>query len=715
MKERTILAIDDDPGTRMLAQAAFAGEDYEVVLADSGKAGLAMLQRVKPDVILLDIMMPEMDGYQTCSAIKQTRGFEHTPVIMLTGLDDIDAVEKAYDCGAWDFTSKPINWPIIRHRVRYALRAAEAFANQQKAARLSRTIDNSHSEVITFNYESRTIVGANASALRNLGYDLEQLQAMAFTDIAIETEEQPIVQNLEDLVEKQQANLSFQLRRSDDSTYPAEGIFLYSDDEDPHVCIGVFQDMSERRRVEAELHRLAYYDELTNLPNRRLLQEQVEQSLKVAKRKGSRTAICMLDLDGFKRVNDTLGHSVGDMLLKEVSERLVSVVRQRDQVARGGSEDEPQSGARLARLGGDEFLILLSDYTDGDAPAKVAARVLKQLSMPYYVHKTELNLTASIGIASYPDDGDSLDALMMRADAAMYKAKHSGKNNYAFSADDAGENSIARLTLEADLRNAISNNELELHYQPQLDDGLQHIIGAECLLRWRHPEHGLRPPDSFIPVAEETGLILPIGEWVLQEAVAQLNRWDRTLQENLKMSVNVSGIQMRQPGFLESTQLLMQGFPASRGQLVIELTESALMSNAAGHVEWLQKLKQAGAEIAIDDFGTGYSSLSYLKKFPIDYLKVDRSFVQDLEHDREDAAITRAIFRMAQELGLEIVVEGVETQSQLEIVRAMGDCQVQGWLISKALPALEFEAFVRKFNQDQAGRSPARQGKVSLL
>lgn len=705
MDTRTILAIDDDLGTLLLAEEAFAADGYEVVVAQSGAKALQLLADIKPDVILLDIMMPQMDGYETCAGIKKLPGFEHIPVIMLTGLDDIEAVEKSYESGAWDFTSKPINWAILKHRVRYALRASEAFASQQKAARLSRTIDNSHSEVVTFDVETGQIVSANASAVKNLGYPQEELLGHRFTEIASDSPELPLERHLAELKTKQQLNLTFIVQRKDGTSYPAEGIFLYSDDQEPHVCISVFQDVTEKERVEAELHRLAFYDDLTGLPNRRLLREHVKQALALAKRRKGRCAICILDLDGFKRINDTLGHTVGDMLLKEVSERLVSVVREYDYVSRNSEGGSEQAGAQLARLGGDEFMLLITDFNEDDVPAKVAARILKQISLPYNVRKTELNLTGSIGISVYPEDGDSLDALMMHADAAMYKAKLAGKNNYAFHTEEAGDNSVNRLTLESELRAAIKNGELELHYQPQVDAGLQKIVGSEALLRWRHPEDGLRPPDQFIPLAEETGLIVPIGEWVLQEAVAQLRRWEHSLQGGLKMSVNVSGIQMRQESFLNAARHLLEDFTNARGNLMIELTESTVMSNAASHVEWLKELKGAGAQIAIDDFGTGYSSLSYLKKFPIDYLKIDRSFIMDLETNREDAAITRAIFRMAQELGIELIVEGVETEAQLDIIREMGDCLIQGWLVCKALPAAEFEVFFEEFRATRSKSS----------
>ncbi|MHA7817976.1 MAG: putative bifunctional diguanylate cyclase/phosphodiesterase [Pseudohaliea sp.] len=694
----TLLAVDDDPGLRLLAEAAFAEEGYTVLLASSGAQALELLRNNRVDVILLDLLMPGMDGFQTCARIKAVPEFAQTPIIVLTGLDDIDAVEQAYGAGAWDFTGKPINWPILKHRVRYALRASRAFAGERRAARLSRTIDNSHSEVITYELETGRLLSANRSALANLGYDEAELIGMPFFSIAHGPSDTNLAAGLARLSERGQVNTSLELLRRDGSRYPAEGIFLFSGEERPHVVIGILQDVSEQRRVEAELHRLAHYDELTQLPNRRLLNEHVRGALSRAARAGSRCAICLLDLDGFKRVNDTLGHSAGDRLLQEVAERLSSVVRAHDFVARDAPIDGPQL-SQLARFGGDEFFLLVTEFTDDTAPSRVARRVLERVAMPYEIGGTNLTITASLGIALYPDDGDTLDELMMRADTAMYRAKQDGKNNYAYFTHESGVNTVARLELETELRRAIDKGQLELHYQPQLDDQLREVVGVEALVRWRHPVQGLRPAGSFIPMAEETGLILPVGDFVLGEALRQLEEWRPRLGDSFKMSVNVSALQLRQKDFRQRLETLLAQFEARRGHLVLEITESALMTHAASRLQWLDELKSAGVQIAIDDFGTGYSSLSYLTRLPIDYLKVDRSFVADLERGDEGAAVTRAVFRMAQELGIRIIAEGVESEQQLRLLRSMGSCTVQGWLVSKARPAADLLDFVLHYRQ----------------
>jgi diguanylate cyclase (GGDEF)-like protein/PAS domain S-box-containing protein len=703
MAETTILAVDDEPGIRLLAEAAFGRDGYRVLLASSGDEALALLDTHRPDVILLDILMPGIDGFETCRRIKASPEHRNVPVIVLTGLDDVEAIERAYECGAWDFSSKPINWQILKHRVRYALRASEAFAAERRSSRLSRTIDRSHSEVMTYDAASGIVLSANESARENLGYEERAIIGLPFFSVAHGAAGRTLSSELEDLPAQGQKHLSVILLRRDGTRYPAEGNFLYASDEQPHVVICILQDMSERRRVEAELHRLAHYDDLTKLPNRRMLHEHVRIALARAARSESRCAICMLDLDGFKRVNDTLGHTAGDRLLQEVAERLTGVVRLYDCVARDVAPEGPQL-AQLARLGGDEFFVLLTDFTDEADAAKVARRILDEVALPYEVGDAFLTITGSMGIALYPDDGESLDKLMMRADSAMYRAKQNGKDAYAFYTAETGTDTLARLSLETDLRAAIDRGELELHYQPQLDDTLDHIVGVEALVRWRHPTDGLRGPDVFIPIAEESGLIVTLGDYVLREALTQLSTWQPLFGPDFKMSVNVSALQLRQDDFLDKLDALMQEKQVPTGSLVLEITESALMTNAATRLSWFDALKSTGVQIAIDDFGTGYSSLSYLTRFPIDYLKVDRSFVSDLERGREGAAITRAIFRMAEELGIGITVEGVENESQLRIIRGMGHCFIQGWLVSKALPPREMQAFISAYAAGQKGK-----------
>ncbi|MDX1735899.1 MAG: EAL domain-containing protein, partial [Halioglobus sp.] len=467
----------------------------------------------------------------------------------------------------------------------------------------------------------------------------------------------------------------------------------------PFSYVGIFQNVSERHRTEKELHRLAFFDELTGLPNRRMFKEHVARVLSAATRQDSKCALCVLDLDGFKQVNDALGHSIGDLLLKQVSDRLAAEIRQYDVVSRQepGETESGSAAFNLARFGGDEFLLLVSDFDHPSVPGKVASRILQSIAKPYNIHGHELNVTASVGVAQFPEDGDSLEVLLMHADSAMYEAKSIGKNSYSYYSTNTGKTSRDRLALEAELRKAPQNGELRLHYQPIIDSVAECIMGFEALLRWQHPERGLLSPASFINIAEETGLIVPIGEWVLGEVLRQMNEWTGTPLAGLKCAVNVSGLQLRQDEFLVGTKRLLDDsrFPAN--SLVFELTESAIMSSAQSRLDWLQGIKDLGVEVAIDDFGTGYSSLAYLKKFPIDYLKIDRSFVVDLARDADDQVIVSTMFSMAKALGLGIVAEGVEGPEQYRILTQMGNCAIQGYMFGEAMTPEELLAFTTRF------------------
>lgn len=700
---KTILIVDDDPAVLMLAEEAFAQELIDVVTVSSGEQALEKIESIAPDLVLLDIMMPGMDGFETCERIRSMPEFENTPIIMLTGRDDVAAVDRAYESGAWDFTSKPINWPILRHRVRYSLRAFTAFSSERKAAGLSKTLDKSSNEIIVINAESNVITSANASAMSNLGYHSAALEQLLFHEIVADIDEFELARQFSLLEGQQQISLTLQLRRFDGSLYPVDGIVLYNTEEQPHAYICIFQDITERNKTERRLHQLAYYDDLTGLPNRRLFEDHVHKALTKARRANDACAVCIIDLDGFKSVNDAFGHTQGDVLLRQVTERLAGQIRKTDSVARLIDETEANAAQlELARLGGDEFLILLTDFDDSVVPARVADRLLKSIFQPYNLEGQEINITASMGIALFPEDGDCLDVLLQRAHHAMYAAKKSGKNSFAYYSRENGMNSLARLTLENEMRKGMERDEFELFYQPQIDGVSSKVVGVEALIRWHHPTRGLLAPGEFITVAEDSGLIVPLGDWVLHTAMEQLARWAKVYGPNFKCAVNISGTQMRQDDFLVSTTNLLSRLDRRQGRLVLELTESSIMTTSTSRLEWMHEMRAMGAEIAIDDFGTGYSSLSYLKKLPIDYLKIDRSFVVDLVENMDDRVITNTVFLMAQALGLKVVVEGLETTEQMTIVNEMGKSLIQGFLFSRPLPVPDLEAWIELHNEEMA-------------
>jgi diguanylate cyclase (GGDEF)-like protein/PAS domain S-box-containing protein len=442
---------------------------------------------------------------------------------------------------------------------------------------------------------------------------------------------------------------------------------------------GTHADLTNSKQAEQRIKTLAHFDQLTGLPNRILLEDHFQYALSMAERNGESLAVMFLDLDHFKNINDTLGHRIGDLLLVQISRRLKAAVREIDTVA---------------RLGGDEFVFLLPG-TDVVGAAHVAHKLLGVVAQPCVIEAQELIATPSIGIAMYPDDGTDRETLSKNADAAMYRVKQDGHNNFCFFAPTMQAHLARNLQLASALRHAIARDQLQLHYQPQiaLQDGC--VVGAEALLRWTHPELGAVSPGEFIPVAEDTGLIIAIGEWVLRTAVAQMKAWcDQGLPPML-IAVNLSAVQFRHGNLLQMITGILDevGLPAS--QLELELTEAAAMKDPAAAVAVMNRLHALGIRMAIDDFGTGYSSLSYLKRFKVYKLKIDQSFVRDISEDPEDRAIVTAIVNMASSLGMQTIAEGVETAEQLAFLRLQGCNEVQGYYFSKPLAAKQFEAFVR--------------------
>jgi diguanylate cyclase (GGDEF)-like protein len=454
------------------------------------------------------------------------------------------------------------------------------------------------------------------------------------------------------------------------------------------------RDTTERLRAKARIEYLAYYDTLTGLPNRQLLVREVGRAIRASKRSGHMMALLYLDLDRFKRINDNLGHSVGDALLQNVARRLESSVRPSDVVSQAGDRPTHEQ-ARVARLGGDEFVVLLTGLTDEGQTTAVANRIQESLAEPFDCRGHRFVVTPSIGIALYPKDGTDIEDLLVKADMAMYKAKDQGRNGHAFYGESMAVRSLGRLELENDLRRAFDAGEFQLYYQPKLDLASGLIIGVEALLRWQHGTRGWIAPDLFIPVAEETGLIVALGDWVISETCKQLNAWATNGLGHLTIAVNVSVQQFAREDFVESVLRSLWQSGIKPQQLELEITESLLMRNVDDTTENMKRFSAAGLRLSIDDFGTGYSSLGYLRQFPVDALKIDRSFVKDLSTSSDDAAICAAIIAMARELKLKVIAEGVETVEQLEFLRKHRCDQVQGYLVSEAIPVKELEKLLR--------------------
>ncbi len=443
-------------------------------------------------------------------------------------------------------------------------------------------------------------------------------------------------------------------------------------------------DISERKANERKVAFLAYHDALTGLPNRLLLEDRLTQAMAQADRTKAKVSLLFLDLDNFKRINDTLGHALGDLLLKEVADRLRECVRGTD---------------TISRQGGDEFVVLLGDLTDNDAALSVINKLLQRLDEPFFAEGHELSTSVSIGVTLYPDDGKDFDTLRRKADMAMYRAKEAGRNTYRFYVEAMNVEAQEHLHLRNGLRRALERHELVLHYQPQVDLRTQRVIGAEALIRWNHPELGMVAPGRFIPVAEDSGLIVPIGDWVIAEACRQAVTWQEQGLPNLLIAVNLSAVQFKRGNVEDTVKQALAASGLAPHLLELELTESLLIQNVEQVLATLKRIKTLGVQLSIDDFGTGYSSLSYLKRFDIDKLKIDQSFIRDLATDPDDAAIVNAIIQMARSLGLRTIAEGVETADMLYRLQGFGCDEAQGYYLARPMPADQFATSV-------AGRSP---------
>ena len=524
-----------------------------------------------------------------------------------------------------------------------------------------------------------SILSANAQACRLLGYTEDELRALGRRGLT-EPDDPRVAALLDEHRREGAARGELEMRRKDGTWVPVEASSTTFRDRSGKLCASlVIRDITDRKRAEEHIEYLAYHDELTGIPNRAHFQRAFEHAIAISQRQGLNSALMVVDLDRFKNINDTIGHEAGDQLLKQVAARLRTCLRDSDV---------------LARLGGDEFVILMQDASSIDAVSAVANKLLEATSRPLVIDEQEFLVTASIGISTSPHDGTDLRTLLRNGDVAMYRAKESGKNGFQYFSPDMDIQGRERLSIESALGRALERSEFMLHFQPKMQVSSRNVAGMEALVRWHNPEKGLMQPGEFIAIAEETGMIVPIGDWVLTEACRQGQALRAAGHRNLRVAVNLSMRQLYDEGLARrvSAALAQTGFPAQN--LELEITESMVMRDTEGAIKMLQALRDTGVRIAIDDFGTGYSSLAYLKRFPIDCVKIDRSFIHDLPDDRDDASITRGIIAMAHNMKLEVVAEGVETVPQLDFLHAHGCDEIQGFLFSKPLGIAAFELFL---------------------
>lgn len=797
----TIMVVEDDEAARLMMVATLEQAKFTVLAAGDCATARDFFNNKKIDLVLMDVLLPDGDGFNLCAEFLQNPKGRDLPIAMVTGLDDVESISRGYQSGATDFITKPVSWGTLPYRIQYILRSSIALVDLGVSESKNRALLSAIPDIIIRIHRSGEVldmqVGSYVFDLKEWiyqkdnedflrlpptvyqaveksiqialdGYGMQLLEfqwsqdlsrdrywearilyrdrdevlmvvreithrkkqdtqlrlwakvfegsneaimitdadlkiisvnrayetMMGFAEAEVEGVDTMLIgarlhthsffRNLVSIL-KEQGYWQGELlnKRKNGQVFPSwYSISRVSDaNGEPENYIAIFNDITEYKNSRAQIEFLAHHDNLTGLPNRVLLNDRLDMAINTAKRQGEKVGVLFIDLDRFKNVNDSLGHSVGDQLLKEAGNRLTTAIR---------------TGDTVSRLGGDEFVVLFPKIRTITDIADLTIKLREALQVPYSVGGISLHITPSIGIAIFPEDGDNTGSLIKNADAAMYLAKEKGRNNYQFYTPILNARTLDRLKLESDLRLALEEGDFELHYQPQIFAKSHDLWGAEALVRWRHPERGLIPPNDFIPLAEETGLIIPLGEWVFAQAARQVTAWRKQGLSEFVVSVNISALQFRKEDFVERIQAILLQEGADSTSIELELTESILMHDMLSSIETLKYLRELGFRIAIDDFGTGFSSLNYLRRLPVNVLKIDQSFVREMLDEQASLAIVESIINLAHSLGKETIAEGVETQAELDVLTERGCRLMQGYYFSKPLQAPVFEAWVEK-------------------
>ncbi|MEE4072015.1 EAL domain-containing protein [Pseudomonas viridiflava] len=692
----TILIVDDDVHVRDLLEVLLQNQHYRTQTAESGEQALEMVEKHAPDLILLDIMMPGMDGYEVASRLKSGKTTSNIPIIMLSALDERSARISGLEAGAEEYLNKPVDSAELWLRVRNLLRL-KSFGDymkdhnliledqlQQRTIDLERfrsVMDASDDAIFLINRNTMSLIEFNRRACQLLGYTADELQRKTPAELGDSSMEQLEVvydqiiagngpsEPLETMIrDKSGRDVSVEIHRQ---AYQAGNDW---------IIVGIVHDITRRKESDQRLLKMAHYDSLTGLPNRDLFYTSLQMGLTQAAVSRWKLAVMTVNLDGFKNINETWGHVLGDQTLLEVSKRLARCLNASD---------------TLGRVDGDEFALILM-IREGQADThQILERIRTTLRTPFQIEDQRVVMTASIGVALFPEDGEDARELVRHAYTAMNNAKKKGVDGYRFYTAQMNTEVSERLDLENALREAVQQRAFEIAYQPKvsLEDGS--ICGLEALLRWPRPDQPRISPAVFVPVLESLALISEVGSWMIDSVCAQIALWQRSGLGSFQVAVNVSGQQIAGSGLIADISQSLERHKVDPRWLEVELTESSLMENTSHTITTLQTLKNMGVRISIDDFGTGYSSLAYLRRFPIDKLKIDIAFIREVTSNPQDAAIARAIIELAHSLDLKVIAEGVETPEQRAFLTENHCDQIQGYLVSKPLPLDELELYLR--------------------
>jgi diguanylate cyclase (GGDEF)-like protein/PAS domain S-box-containing protein len=680
-----LLLIEDNPGDAMLVQRALNNTRFglfQIEWVKNLSDGLERLSKGGIDAIIADLSLPDSQGLETLDRLLLAA--RQVPILVLSGLDDEGIASQTVQHGAQDYLPKNhldtyTLSRAVRNMIDRKISEDDLFTEKERA----QVTLNSIGDAVLCTDISGNITYLNMVAEKMTGWLREEASGRPLADVfqIIDGITRQRAQNPMDMAVAQNKTVnlntnSILIRRDGYESAIEDSAAPIHDREGRSTgAVIVFRDVSATRSLSLQMAHSAHHDFLTDLPNRLLLNDRLTHAIASARRSSRKLAALFLDLDGFKRINDSLGHAIGDKLLKTIGERLLAAVRKSDTVS---------------RLGGDEFVVVLSSIARSEDAALSVTKIIRTINVPYTIDLHDLHVNASVGISIYPDDGSDAETLIQNADNAMYHAKEHGSNNYRFFKEEMNVRAVRRQSLEASLHRAIERHEFELNYQPKINLKSGQITGVEALVRWRHPERGLIPPTEFIPIAENCGLIVPIGRWVLREACMQARAWQAAGLPHIRMAVNISSVEFRDKNFFANLRAILHETGLEPRYLELELTESVLMHQVESTAILLAELDAMEVHLAIDDFGTGYSSLSYLSRFPITSLKIDKSFLQGITSERDDAPIIRAVISMGRSLKQRVIAEGVETLEQLAFLQSRDCDEGQGYYFSYPVVAEQF-------------------------